>query len=126
MSEIIVKPWLSQRAHTAKNHQLQEHLNLISKNVKLYGIPDHPVVDYQAWASQCENEFSHKVLVDISYSDTQIISSNPSSIQFTTLEHINSNDGKKHQNQLKIIIQLEDDSIWRVVEEHVMSAKIIE
>ena len=73
MSEQIATQWLQVRASTAINSQLQEHLNLISKDVKLYGVPGHDMLNYAAWAAQCEHEFSQKVLIDISYRNTFVI-----------------------------------------------------
>lgn len=59
--------------------QLQEHLNLISKNVKLFGVPGHEVIDYAVWSE-------HRLITRIDYRNIRVLATNSTAIRFAAYE----------------------------------------
>ena len=126
MSDKIISEWLQQRAATAVKGQLQEHLNLISKNVKLLGVPGHSVIDYTTWSEQCKREFEHQLLTSIDYRNIRTLATNSSSIRFAVYELLAASDGSQHTHHLEINSAREDDGQWRVTEERVITSETLE
>ncbi len=116
----IVSNWLALRAATANEKNLSEHLNLISRNVRLLGVPGFDVIDYDNWARQCKHEFATNTLKDVAYEGDEILSANEQRIMFKTLETIEGTDGTVHSNNVEIVIEKEDDGQWRVIHEKVL------
>ena len=46
MSEQIVQEWLQARSDSTVNADLERHLNLISKQVRLLGVPGFELISY--------------------------------------------------------------------------------
>lgn len=119
-NSMIVSQWLASRTITANEKNLSEHLNLISRQVKLLGVPNFDVIDYANWARQCEHEFTTNVLKDVAYEGADILSAAEKHIMFQTLETVRANDGKTLSNRLEIVIEKESDGQWRVIEEKIL------
>ncbi len=117
----IVSDWLALRASTANDKNLSEHLNLISKNVRLLGVPDFDVIDYDNWARQCKADVASNALKDVAYEGADILSAAEKRIIFQTLETVRANDGTTLSNRLEIVIEKESDGQWRVIEERVLA-----
>lgn len=113
--------FLSQMARTANMHNFDEHMNLISKDVKVYGVPDFDLITYDDWFNQCKQEFEDKLLTDVSYQDVHILSETTDEITFVAVETVEASDGKKNVNCVKFVIKKETDGQWRVVLERIMS-----
>ena len=47
--------FLAVMAETANKHDFQAHMNLISKDVSVYGVPGFEVITYADWYNQCEH-----------------------------------------------------------------------
>ena len=54
--------FLDAMASTANDLNLNEHMNLISKEVSVFGVPGFEVIGYQDWFNQCQHEFENKLL----------------------------------------------------------------
>ncbi len=116
----IVSDWLAQRATTANEKNLSEHLNLISRNVRLLGVPDFDMIDYENWARQCTHEFTTNALKRVAYEGVNILGAADQRIMFQTLETVEGTDGTVHLNRLEIVIEKESDGLWRVIHENVL------
>ena len=112
--------FLAAMAETANKLDLDAHMNLISKEVSVYGVPGFEVITYEDWYRQCEQEFGDKLLTNVSYQDLVIISETTDRIIFKSLETIEGSDGSNNTNDVEFIIQKEDDGQWRVVQESVL------
>lgn len=112
--------FLSAMAETASKHDLELHMNLISKDVAVFGIPGFEEISYNDWFNQCKEEFANKVLKSVSYEGLKILEESPDRVMFQTVETIEGTDGFVKVNELVVVIQEEDDGQWRVVQERVL------
>jgi len=116
----IIKTFLTDMAETASQHKLEKHMNLISKEVEVFGVPGFETINYDDWFRQCENEFKEKLIKEVSYENINIIDSSDSVIMFKTIEHIETNDKIKNTTNVLIAITCEDDGKWRVTQERIL------
>jgi len=61
------------------------------------------------------------VLDSVSYKGFIINAHNDTQIMFKTLESVHVNDGTKKTHGVEIVLQLEEDSVWRVIQERIMT-----
>ncbi|MBN4063325.1 nuclear transport factor 2 family protein [Cardiobacterium sp. AH-315-I02] len=112
--------FLAVMAETANKLDFEEHMNLISKQVSVYGVPDFEVISYDDWFRQCKHEFENKLLKKISYQGLNILAQTTDRVMFKSIETIEANDGSINSNGIVFIIQEEDDGQWRVVQERIL------
>lgn len=112
--------FLDQMAATANALNLEEHMNLISKQVSVYGVPGFEVINYEDWFNQCKQEFEDKVLKNVSYEGLAVLEQSESRVMFTSLETVEGNDGKINEYAIEFVIQREEDGQWRVNKETVL------
>lgn len=116
----IIKTFLSDMAETASQHNLEKHMDLISKEVEVFGVPGFESISYDDWFRQCENEFKEKLIKAVSYENIDIIDSTESVIMFKTIEHIETKDKTKNTSNVLIVITREDDGKWRATQERIL------
>ena len=121
MSEQIVQEWLQARSDSTVNADLERHLNLISKQVRLLGVPGFELIGYTQWAAQCEHEFAEKLIQSVSYDGLKIMADSPERIQFQTFESLQTKDGQSISHGIEVLIEKESDGQWRVSQERVLS-----
>lgn len=119
---MTAEEFLIKMAETANTHNLDAHMNLISKNVKVIGFPEFDLITYDDWFNQCKQEFENMLLVNVNYKDTHTLSETDNEIRFISVETIYARDGQENINCIEFIIQKEDDEQWRLVHERIISA----
>jgi hypothetical protein len=112
--------FLDAMASTANALDLDAHMDLISKEVRVFGLPGYEVIGYKEWYNQCEYEFSNKVLKCVSYQGLNIVVETAGEIMFKSIETVEGSDGAKNVSGIEFIIQKEDDDNWRVSQERIM------
>jgi len=112
--------FLAAMADTANRLDLNAHMNLISKNVSVYGVPDFEVITYDDWFNQCQHEFENKLLKKVSYEGLNILAETAERVMFKSIETVEGSDGSCHTSGIEFIIQKEDDDQWRVVQERIL------
>lgn len=112
--------FLDVMASTANDLNLKEHMNLISKEVSVFGVPGFDVIGYQDWYNQCQHEFENKLLKKVSYQGLNILAETPERIMFKSIETVEASDGETNSNGIEFIIQKEDDGQWRVMQERIL------
>lgn len=112
--------FLNEMANTANALDLDAHMNLISKEVGVFGVPGFEVIGYQDWYNQCQHEFSNKLLKRVSYQGLNIVAETPDKIMFKSIETVEGTDGAKNVSGIEFIIQKEDDGHWRVSQERIL------
>lgn len=112
--------FLAVMAETANNLDFDAHMNLISKNVSVYGVPDFEVITYDDWFNQCKHEFDNKLLKKVSYQGLNILAETPSRIMFKSIETVEGSDGSTNTSGIEFIIQKEEDGQWRVAQERIL------
>ena len=106
---------------TISQYDHESHMNLISKDVQVFGIPGFDVIGYSDWFSQCEHEFNEKLISKASYEGLKIRQSNDSQIMFLTNESILATDGTTDTHPIEIVLSKEQDGNWRVTQERLLS-----
>lgn len=112
--------FLDLMASTANALNFDEHMNLISKDVSVFGIPGFEVIGYQDWFNQCQHEFENRLLKQVSYQGLNILVETPERIMFKSIETVEASDGNKNTSGIEFIIQKEDDGQWRVTQERIL------
>ncbi len=120
-AETIAQDWLDQCCKTIASYDHAAHMDLISKQVEVLGVPGFDVIGYTDWFSQCEYEFSEKLIAKTSYQGLKIRTSNDNQIMFLTNETINTNDGTVDTHPIEIVLSHEDDGRWRVTRERLLN-----
>ncbi len=120
-AEQIAQHWMDSCCQTIKDYDHAAHMNLISKQVKVLGVPGYDVISYADWYSQCEYEFSEKLIDQTSYQGLKIRDSDANRVKFLTNETIHTNDGTVESNPIEVLLAKEDDDQWRVIEERLLS-----
>ena len=112
--------FLNQMALTANALDFDAHMNLISKEVRVLGVPGFDVIGYDDWHRQCKQEFSDKLLKQVSYQGLDVLDETPGRVTFKSIETVGGTDGTNNTSVIEFIIQKEEDGQWRVVQEHVL------
>lgn len=120
MSEDIIKQWLNEVSRTVATKDLNAHLDLISRNVKLTGVPGFDLIDYASWASQCQHEFSNNLIRSVAYNGLQVRATATNRIMFKTLETVTAADGTHNAQGIEVLLEKEPDGKWRVVQERIL------
>ncbi len=121
--EATAKQWLTDSARTATEHDHQAHMNLISRQVGLFGVPGFEVIGFDEWNSQCEKEFADATLSSVEYQGLKMLGRKGNRIMFRTLETVTASDGKVNENGIEVIIEQESDGVWRLIQERILSAE---
>lgn len=114
------KQFLDQMAATANALDLESHMNLISKDVSVFGVPGFDVIGYDDWFNQCKHEFGNNLLKRVSYKGLNVLAETPDRVMFKSVETVEANDGTVNTNGIEFIIQKEADGVWRVSQERVL------
>ena len=112
--------FLDKMAETANQLDLQAHMNLISKQVSVYGIPGFETIGYDDWYNQCSHEFENKLLKRVTYKGLNIVAETPERIMFKSIETVEGSDGTSNTSGIEFIIQKEEDGCWRVSQERIL------
>lgn len=119
--EEIAQQWLNASSQTATDKDFDAHFNLISKKVRVTGVPGFESISYDDWARASEEDFKEGVLKSVGYEGLKMNAHNDTQIMFKTVETILVNDGTKKTHGVEILLQLEEDGVWRVIQERVMT-----
>ena len=112
--------FLDLMASTANELNLNAHMNLISKDVSVFGVPGFEVIGYDDWYNQCQHEFENKLLKQVSYEGLNVLTETPNNVMFKSLEIVEGSDGSVNSNGVEFIIQQEEDGAWRVTQERIL------
>ena len=119
---MLAQEWMDASAKTATERNFDAHFNLISKKVRVTGVPGFESISYDDWARASEQDFKGGVLQSVTYDGLKMSAHNETQIMFKTLEIIQVNDGSHKTQGVEILIELEEDGVWRVIQERVMTS----
>ncbi len=117
----IAQEWLTASASTATNRQFEAHFNLVSKKVKITGVPGYESISYDDWSRQSETDFKEGLLESVSYEGFKLVATNERQIMFKTIETIRATDGTNRAHGVEILLAIEEDGVWRVTQERVQT-----
>ncbi len=116
----IAEAWALACCETLERHDLDGHMNLISRQVQVFGLADLDVVDYNFWLKQMQEQFAGGVVTSLSYYLNSVKAESDSLIKFTAMEYLTDNAGEKHENPLLVVLAKEEDGFWRAIEEKIL------
>lgn len=114
----IAQQWLDEMAFTAATWNLDAHMQLVSRQVQVTGIPKVESIDYRGWHIRRKNEFENKLLHSLNYRLQTIHSHNDGQLHFSVEETMRAFNGKALIIDKEITLQREEDGHWRVRREH--------
>jgi ketosteroid isomerase-like protein len=120
-AEQTAREWLDACCDTLARYDHAAHMNLISKQVQVFGIPGYPVIGYDDWHAQCAHEFDQKLVASAQYDGLELLEEAEDRIRFATIETISAVDGTVDSHPIEILLAREDDGQWRVVEERLLT-----
>ena len=109
-------------ALTANAGAYTSHMDLISQEVSVYGVPGFDVIGYDDWARQCQYEFDEGILKRLSYEGLSVVTVTPDKVLFITTETVEGTDGTVNRHGIEILIRKEADGKWRVLQERILAA----
>lgn len=115
----IAQQWLSRLAFSAATWNLDDHMELISREVQVHGLPAVGVVDYAGFKKRRHNEFHKKLLLSITHKGVQLLESNGEHITFAVKETLKSTRGESFVLDKEIKLRRESDGKWRAVQEQI-------
>jgi ketosteroid isomerase-like protein len=119
--EQIAQQWMDQCCATIEQYDHKAHMNLISEDVKVFGVPGFDVIGYADWYAQCEYEFNEKLIRQASYQGLKIRQSNEDQVMFLANETIEATDGTVDTHSIEVVLTKEQDGHWRVTQERLLS-----
>ena len=125
MSELDIRKWLSNIEKTIESKDLDQHMDLVSKNVMVYGIPSGQTLNYADWRERRINEFEQNLTKDLTHNNLQIKNIGLRRLIFTIEETIDGVNTDMAIVNKQVILELEQDEQWRVVEETIKDWKFL-
>lgn len=125
MSEVDIRKWLSDITQTVNSKDLEKHMDLVSENVAVYGLPGGNVLSYADWYSRRKNEFKRGLLKNIGYNKLKIKTIGLRRLIFDVEELMDASNGDLVIINKSITIESGQDEKWRVVEENIKDWKYL-
>ena len=115
--ENIAREWLKSMSKTVIDHDLDAHMALISKKVRVYGIPGRTIIYFRDWRVRRRNEFEKGLLTQLVYTGLKMKTSTALRVIFEIEENMHAKNCDVFYIDKDIILEKEEDGRWRVVEE---------
>ncbi len=125
MSELDIQKWLSNITETIKTKDIKKHMELVSKNVAVYGLPNGKTLNYADWKKRRQSEFKRGLIDSIQYDKLSIKNFGLRRLTFKIEEITDSSNNALLLVNKEIILEQEQDNQWRVVEETIKNWKFL-
>jgi len=119
MSEVEIKKWLSNVSETVGSKDLKGHMELVSENVVIYGMPGGVPLSYADWRGRRKHEFKRGLLKSIDYNNLKIKNIGLRRLTFNIDEVMDATNGDLAIINKDVILEQGEDKQWRSVEESV-------
>jgi len=120
MSITIAKQWLAEAPTTACEKKYNEHMDLISQRISLQGMPGFDNIGYDDWTAQCKHAFENNLIKSVQYQGIKLLAESDTHIIFKTYKTVEGMDGTVNAQGVKMLLELEPDQKWRLVQECVL------
>jgi ketosteroid isomerase-like protein len=120
---VLVRDFLRRFTETAMAGDHPQHMAMISRKVRVFGVPGFEVIGYDDWHRQCAHEFAHGALKRITFEDVTIKMETGSVIAFEAIEVVEAKDGSLNRNRVEIFLEEEEDGQWRLVQERILASQ---
>ncbi len=124
MSQTIIGNWLEQLTRSVEKRDLDAHMRLVSERVQVYGLPGGQIINYNQWKKRRYTEFSQAQLLALGYRLLNIRTITSRRLAFHVEETMQACNGMCVFIDKDIILELETDEQWRVVEENIHHWKL--
>lgn len=125
MSELDIKKWLSNITNTIHERDLKTHMDLVSENVVIYGMPNGKTLNYADWYNRRKTEFKRGILKSITYNKLQVKNFGLRRLIFSIEEVMDATNGDLAIINKQVVLEQEEDNQWRVVEETIRNWKFL-
>ena len=125
MSELDIRKWLTNITETIEAKDLKAHMELVSENVAVYGMPSGKVLNYADWRSRRESEFKRNLLKDVTYRNLKVKTFGLRRLIFDIEEIMDASNGDMAIINKQVVLEEEQDNKWRVVEETIKNWKFL-
>ena len=125
MSELDIRKWLSNISETVESKDLEKHMELVSENVMVYGMPSGKTLDYSDWRKRRESEFKRNLIKKLSYDNLQIKNFGLRRLIFSIQETMEGSSGDIALIDKQVILEQDESDEWRVVEETIKDWKFL-
>jgi hypothetical protein len=113
--------WLAAITKTVELRNIHAHMRLVSKSVRVYGVPGADTIAYIDWRKRRQTEFEKNLLKELSYDFIRMKKITSKRLHFLAIETMSGMSGNSFEINKEIIIEKEYDGVWRVVEEKITS-----
>ncbi len=124
MPQTIIGNWLKQLTRSVETRDLDAHMRLVSERVQIYGLPGGQIIGYEQWKKRRHTEFSQAQLLALDYRLLNIKTITGRRLGFHVEEIMQACNGMRVFVDKDIILELEADEHWRVVEETIHHWKV--
>ena len=125
MSELDIRKWLSNITDTVKTKDLDRHMDLVSENVMVYGMPSGKTLSHADWRKRRESEFKRGLIKELNYDKLQVKNYGLRRLIFSIQEIMDGSSGDLAIINKQIVLEQEEDDQWRVVEETIKDWKYL-
>jgi len=119
--QTTAEDWLNAISKTVELRNIHAHMGLVSKSVRVYGIPGKDAITYIDWRKRRQTEFEKDLLRELSYDFIRMKKITAKRLHFIAIEKMFAKSGYSFEIFKDIIIEKEYDGVWRVVEENISS-----
>ncbi|MCF8016756.1 MAG: hypothetical protein K9L65_13895 [Chromatiaceae bacterium] len=117
----IANDWALACCETLERRDIEGHMNLISRRVKVYGLANLDVVDYHFWLQQVQEQFAAGLVTSLRYYLNAVKVDSDTQLRLTAIEYLTDKDGSEHESPLLITLCKEADGVWRATEEKILT-----
>ena len=121
MSEAVIQTWLAQISATVAAHDHAAHMQLISRDVSLLGVPGFEQIGFEDWSKQCQHEFTNALIRRVDYGKVRVRAATDNRIMFMTYETVTASDGSVNAQGIECLLAREADGQWRLLQERILS-----
>jgi len=115
----IAEQWLAALSYSVATWNLKEHMELISREMQVHGLPNCDVVDYDGFKRRRHNEFSQKMLQSLTHRGVSLLQCDSEHICFEVKETLKSTRGESFVIDKEMKLRKESDGKWRAVQEKI-------
>jgi hypothetical protein len=112
-----IQNWLDEMQRSVQEQDLERHMALVSKRVQIYGLPRKDSLNYQQWRQRRQHEFQTQRLIGLQHGAIRIKTLGLVRIAFNVDQRLISREGLVYIINKDIMLEKEEDDVWRVIEE---------
>ncbi len=112
-------------SYTVATNDVETHLDLFSRRLKVVGISQHGFLQHDEWAERRRNDMETRRLLRISHEGLKLISHSRRRLTFQVEETLKSTRGEGYVLDKEVMLEQELDDRWRAIAENISSVRPI-